>query len=602
MKSLKILMVAVGLCLGTQGYADTFTANATLEGQRYFDFYHKVVPSGSYCCYEWGVDQSVDSGQTLTSHYSVKTSGAKLIRLANTYIHDLKPKGSNTAHNTEGAVEQAWSLSDGTVLFTTEINSYSYLYKMRPVGSTTIPDANVNVGNNSPLFNNKQAVMNMGARGTTKRTNIRALHKRSLLEAKINGQSVLFYGEYNVGNSDPVALWKSTNMGDTWTKVIEWNTSGHQTRHIHGVVQNPYNKWIYILLGDDNEPGYEQSGIVAWDGTSPVPPDNTSLDRMNTYMGWKTLLGSQAVTGDVVFTPPPPSGSGKVVWIQDIDEVVSGQIIKGQRANYDLSNTQSTGTVPFSNGHPPILGVRSDTGSIFWASFITTPATDQKIHLWRSKDDGLSWARVYEVPVYNDWVALPQDLQITGSTIGTDGGITDFLTLSGRDLEFVSGGSYTGSRATFTSTISATGNNTNLVLNPSFELCCNIPNWSPGTYGNLSRIEQHSGTYSLSMYNPSAYSNLLYQSIPNVSAGIYTAKVWMKKNSATVTYAEFGLKTSGGQVVKSSAVNTLLTSNWVQVTIPNITVSAAGTYQLYYSATANANGAVYLDDFELIKN
>jgi hypothetical protein len=393
----------------------------------------------------WGSDElnGLEARQVV-KYSAVRGSVTPIISYSGSLIDNLTPKGSSVANGPwNGYVEQIWPLPDGSVLFSTIIapNQYGYLYKLNPSTNS--------VGNNPPNYNNKQAVMNMGERGNGRVADVRTLHHRSLLVGTVGGATVLFYGEYNLNATQPrVALWKSTTMGDTWTRVIEWNAVGHQTRHIHAVVQNPYNQWIYILFGD---PGSD-AGIVAWDGVSVPPPDNTPLNQIGSYSGWRSLTGSQAVrTGDLVFTPPP---NGKCIWIPDVDSVNPGESLYSQRANYDLSGLEAIGKIPYTNGIPPILGYRDEvSGNIYWSSFRLDGA-ENKIHIWSSNDSGLTWSLASKADTYNNWGAVPHNIYIAP---------WGELVISARDLEFVPNGLSNGSSAYFS--VSTNSGNTAPVAN-----------------------------------------------------------------------------------------------------------------------------------------
>lgn len=436
MKSIHIMTLAVGLCVITQVQATESITNLTiLPENRIADIY---TPSDSVNNnFAWGTDKVNGNQASKLVRYFNAGDGEHKTAMPNSYILDLKPKGSEITHGSSlgayGFVEQVWPLPDGSVLFSTQIapNKYNYLYKLK-AGK---------VGNNAPSYSNKQAVLNMGERNNVPQSDIYALHERSVLVAKVNGATVLFYGEYNVSNQDQVALWKSTDMGDTWTKTVEWNTTTHQTRHIHGVVQNPYNGWIYILFGD----GDSESAIVAWDGVSPLP-NNTALDQISTHVGWKCITGSQRVrAGDLVFTPEP---NGKVVWIPDADSLKPGENLYGQRANYDLTGLEATGIVPFTQNRPAILGARSNTGNIYWASYRDQLAPEKKIDIWKSTDNGLSWLLATQLNTYTDWTAVPKNLTASGSVI-SNGVSRDLVTISSRDLEFDPAGEKYGSTVRF---------------------------------------------------------------------------------------------------------------------------------------------------------
>lgn len=110
------------------------------------------------------------------------------------------------------------------------------------------------------------------------------------------GKGTLFIGEYNVARNriagsvnDRVRIMKSTDSGETWTKVVEWNTNGYnQVGHIHAMKQDPYTGEIYICIGDSNS----KSGIIKWDGSSEWS-DNKTLREINYMKGFKALTGAQ---------------------------------------------------------------------------------------------------------------------------------------------------------------------------------------------------------------------------------------------------------------------------------------------------------------------
>jgi hypothetical protein len=396
----------------------------------------------------WGTNQKEGKFAQQVVKFTGKSVHFSRTGYSASLIKKLKPKGSNVAHNVEGHIAQVWPLPDGTVLFMAEVKAKSFLYKLNPKANS--------VGNNQKLhFNNKQAVMNVGERyDSTKKKrihyeDIRGLHQRSLLVAKVAGKTVLFFGEYNIrakrspgrGN-DAVALWRSTDMGNTWGRVVEWNTNGvHVVRHIHGLKQNPHNGWIYILFGDNDR----ESGIVAWDGVSKAIPNNTSLVKigLNKYKGWKAISGSQDMrAGDIVFT------KNKCIWLPDIDFIGQGTLIYGQEANHNLTGFRATNPFYFGNGSSPIIAEIDSKGTIYWASFraalnhSTTPptVTEKKVYLWSSTNSGFTWSLPVSIPVYNDWSSVPQNLFL--SPWGT-------LVLGGRGVIFAPKGNVSGSSIYF---------------------------------------------------------------------------------------------------------------------------------------------------------
>ena len=151
--------------------------------------------------------------------------------------------------------------------------------------------------------------------------NVRMLTNRSICIASVNGQVVLFFGEYNVNTSrvngaanDQVRLLRSDDLGSTWTEVTRWNTDGtnNNIRHIHAVKQNHVNGRIYVITGDSND----QSSIYSWDGVSAWPPNVNPSDTVQTA-GLRNVSGRQAFrTVDLLFKdeliymmPDAPTGA-----------------------------------------------------------------------------------------------------------------------------------------------------------------------------------------------------------------------------------------------------------------------------------------------------
>lgn len=135
---------------------------------------------------------------------------------------------------------------------------------------------------------------------------VRMLTNRSMCVADISGVTTLFFGEYNVNTNridgltnDRVRLLRSTDLGDSWDTVTEWNSDGinNNIRHIHAVKQNPENKMIYVITGDSDY----QSSIYAWDGVSPWDSNLNPADTVQSE-GLKNVTGRQAFrTVDLLF-------------------------------------------------------------------------------------------------------------------------------------------------------------------------------------------------------------------------------------------------------------------------------------------------------------
>jgi hypothetical protein len=144
------------------------------------------------------------------------------------------------------------------------------------------------------------------------------------------GKGTLFIPEYNVSKgrsagstNDRVRIMKSVDDGETWTKVVEWNSNGkNQVGHIHAMKQDPYTGEIYICVGDDNP----KSGIIKWDGTSAWS-DNKTMTEIKAMEGFSVLTGAQRYrVCDVLFDegsfytfsdtqdPNNPGGSESGIW------------------------------------------------------------------------------------------------------------------------------------------------------------------------------------------------------------------------------------------------------------------------------------------------
>ena len=144
------------------------------------------------------------------------------------------------------------------------------------------------------------------------------------------GVGTLYIGEYNVcqtrsigSTNDRVRIMKSVDNGDTWTKVVEWNTNGiNQAGHVHAMKQDPYTGEIYICMGDGNS----KAGIIKWDGSSEWA-DNKRLSEIGQMRGFRVFTGTQRYrVCDVLFdenyfytftdtqTPNNPTGSESGIW------------------------------------------------------------------------------------------------------------------------------------------------------------------------------------------------------------------------------------------------------------------------------------------------
>lgn len=245
-------------------------------------------------------------------------------------------------------------------------------------------------GANSPTYDDLQWVKQIGERGGTHTGDVYILGTRGFCVAEIGGSRVLLFGEYNVngsrvsgGTNDWVRLWKSVDDGDTWIAAVTWNTSGHQTRHIHAVLQDPYTGDIYVGTGDTNS----DSGIIRWNGQTPWP-DNTSLAALATTDGFNSFSGSQRYRCvDLIFmenfiiNPADNSGGGDAergIW--KFDRAFS---------SYERVDSQSTENA----GHSMYWSLKTANGSLIATELLeSVAATDQSIFVYTS-NDGITWKK-----------------------------------------------------------------------------------------------------------------------------------------------------------------------------------------------------------------
>ncbi len=181
-------------------------------------------------------------------------------------------------------------------------------------------DGGAHYGANPPTFDDNSPVLYLGADPATpqsttgQNTNVIVMAK-GFCEATIDGNTVLFLGEYPGKTGKRLTLWKSTDLGTTWTSAASWpNTPTVVADHFHAVVQNPHDlSKIYLSFGDSivgNTTPPIKGGIIVWDGkrTLHEQPDQDS-GWVNHMAGWSNL--DFLCTANYVFTGPEmstPSG------------------------------------------------------------------------------------------------------------------------------------------------------------------------------------------------------------------------------------------------------------------------------------------------------
>ena len=193
------------------------------------------------------------------------------------------------------------------------VTSKRYLARSTDLGATWTP---CTLSDGADTFVNGE----IGRHGATHASNITILGDRGMCAATIDGATVLFFGEYNTnasriagGANDWVRIWKSTDLGATFTVAMEWNTSGHQVRHCHYIKQDPFYPQ-YIWVGNGDNPGTAGTegggGFIRWDVTvAPTWTNNWDYSTNTaTPAGFKPssaytgVLRNREMCTDLIFT------------------------------------------------------------------------------------------------------------------------------------------------------------------------------------------------------------------------------------------------------------------------------------------------------------
>lgn len=211
---------------------------------------------------------------------------------------------------------------------------------------------------------------------------------------------MLLFGEYNVASgrvsgstNDQCRVWRSTDLGQTWSVLLEWNTNGSssQVRHVHGIVQDPITGLIYVLIGDD-----PTSGIIRWNGSASAPPANTALTSYGNYTGWAALAVSGALTdyyraGDLIF-----SGDFGAYLTDRSDSATFSKPTSISRAG--PLTAQRGPAIDVSQRRDPLIGLSVPGGAGLWMSLWDTSLGGSRgFDVWYSTDC-VAWARIGYLP------------------------------------------------------------------------------------------------------------------------------------------------------------------------------------------------------------
>lgn len=259
------------------------------------------------------------------------------------------------------------------------------------------------VGNESTTFANKQAIRDLGTTGGVSVPNNVVLHARSLAT---NGSGKIMVGDYNVASgrvngstNDQVQVHWSTDSGVTWTKLLSWNTSGNQIRHVHGCKYDSYSGDWYILLGDA-----PNNCIVRWDGVSASPPDNTALANFSQYPGWEVLQqGWPSETGDlhiqgsgIMFLPDdigPPNGAAQLRTVH-LNREGSLSYYLGDYIEW-FANQANPARAPL------ICCPLPGRGGLWGSLFDTSKDATRGFDFWATDPDGMSAYKIAQATDYS---------------------------------------------------------------------------------------------------------------------------------------------------------------------------------------------------------
>lgn len=291
------------------------------------------------------------------------------------------------------SIKNAWMLPDGNFLFIAENTAgKAFMYYAYASGGT------FTVGNNAGTFDNKRPCFAPGLVGATHVGNVRHTTNRSLCIATIGGSPVLLFGEYAFGSgrvpgqtNDVCRIWRSNDLGKTWSVWITWNQNGatSNVRHVHSIVQDPETGFVYIMIGDD-----PWSSLIRWDGAGAALPDNTDMANVGNYPGWEVLPTDEYFRSvDLVFS------SGVASYLIDNTVDRSRQVVMevSRRGRLAALRGRPVNTERFRD---PTTGLALPGGGAVWFSmWDTTIGAVKGFDVWVSSDNRL-FARVGELTEY----------------------------------------------------------------------------------------------------------------------------------------------------------------------------------------------------------
>lgn len=242
------------------------------------------------------------------------------------------------------------------------------------------------------------------------------LSNRSICQTP-NGD--LYYVDYNTNSTriagstnDRIAVNKSTDRGLTWKPVAVFNTDGVKTdfRHFHSIKYNPYNRMLYMQVGD----GDNDSGIIAWNPLTELP-SNTPIKNMPQSSNLRTYQYGQIGRGvDMLFD------GDNIYWLVDLDTGGNGAIHGLYTAKADLTGVKRISSA--NNECPSIAGwygVQLPSGHQVWVTGSDVPASREKvsgIFCTNASKTKMAYVGKY-CSLSNANTIVPYGLELVGSTI-----------------------------------------------------------------------------------------------------------------------------------------------------------------------------------------
>lgn len=331
------------------------------------------MPNGKYLTSDFfpGAGRGRSSLALYTGDLAAEYNVANVQSLTSTRAGDSgvlkKPDGTNIAFGA-AYIYCAWPASNGDIFFVAvETGNFYHLYRCK-AGTYT-------VGAGGAVTDGK-AVLSLGMIGAVQTDQNRIFTQRNFCEAKVNGVTHYYIGEYSVatgrvdgGAKDAVKVHRSIDGGTTWATFLEWNTNGtHQVDHVHAIRQDPYTGWIYILTGDAGS----ENMVISYNGTAAPVAENATAATIAATPGYKVLAGTElARYTDLCFSVD------HIYSIPDADTDVfdaASVAYVATRLPRALDHVVSVTPVDRVDNVPPAIAVQSPVHGDFFLSFCASIA------------------------------------------------------------------------------------------------------------------------------------------------------------------------------------------------------------------------------------